>query len=105
MVNKKEKNSNKLNIEIKEDVSNGVYSNLVVINHSPSEFIFDFITMMPGFTKAKVRSRVILAPQHAKKLMHALNQNIANFEKKNGLIKDVDVKKIPLDFGGPKAEA
>lgn len=105
MVNKKEKNSNKLNIEIKEDVANGVYSNLVVINHSPSEFIFDFITMMPGFTKAKVRSRVILAPQHAKKLMHALNQNIANFEKKNGLIKDVDVKKIPLDFGGPKAEA
>tara|TARA_S200000501_G_scaffold342783_1_gene353193 strand:- start:544 stop:861 length:318 start_codon:yes stop_codon:yes gene_type:complete len=105
MVNKKEKNSNKLNIEIKEDVANGVYSNLVVINHSPSEFIFDFITMMPGFTKAKVRSRVILAPQHAKKLMHALNQNIANFERKNGLIKDVDVKKIPLDFGGPKAEA
>jgi len=105
MVNKKEKNPNKLNIEIKEDVANGVYSNLVVINHSPSEFIFDFITMMPGFTKAKVRSRVILAPQHAKKLMHALNQNIANFEKKNGLIKDVDVKKIPLDFGGPKAEA
>ena len=82
-----------------------MYSNLVVINHSPSEFIFDFITMMPGFTKAKVRSRVILAPQHAKKLMHALNQNIANFERKNGLIKDVDVKKIPLDFGGPKAEA
>ena len=105
MVNKKEKNPNKLNIEIKEDVANGVYSNLVVINHSPSEFIFDFITMMPGFTKAKVRSRIILAPQHAKKLMHALNQNIANFEKKNGLIKDVDVKKIPLDFGGPKAEA
>lgn len=105
MVNKKEKKSNKLNIEIKEDVANGVYSNLVVINHSPSEFIFDFITMMPGFTKAKVRSRVILAPQHAKKLMHALNQNIANFERKNGLIKDVDVKKIPLDFGGPKAEA
>ena len=105
MVNKKEKNPNKLNIEIKEDVANGVYSNLVVINHSPSEFIFDFITMMPGFTKAKVRSRIILAPQHAKKLMHALNQNIANFENKNGLIKDVDVKKIPLDFGGPKAEA
>ena len=105
MVNKKDKNPNKLNIEIKEDVANGVYSNLVVINHSPSEFIFDFITMMPGFTKAKVRSRVILAPQHAKKLMHALNQNISTFEKKNGIIKDVDVKKIPLDFGGPKAEA
>ena len=105
-MSKKENNSQKkINIEVKEDVASGVYSNLVIINHSPTEFVFDFITMMPGFTKAKVRSRVILAPQHAKKLMHALNQNIANFEKKNGLIKDVDVKKIPLDFGGPKAEA
>ena len=105
MTSKKDKNINKLNIEIKEDVSNGVYSNLVIINHSPSEFIFDFITMMPGFSKAKVRSRIILAPQHAKKFMHALNQNIATFEKKNGTIKDVDFKKIPLDFGGPKAQA
>ena len=105
MSNKKEKSPNKLNIEIKEDVANGIYSNLVIINHSPSEFIFDFITMMPGFSKAKVRSRIVLAPQHAKKFMHALNQNIATFEKKNGVIKDVDLKKIPLDFGGPKAQA
>ena len=105
MTNKKEQNPNKLNIEIKEDVANGVYSNLVIINHSPSEFIFDFITMMPGFSKAKVRSRIVLAPQHAKKFMQALNQNIETFEKKNGVIKNVDVKKIPLDFGGPKAQA
>ena len=105
MTNKKEKSPNKLNIEIKEDVANGVYSNLVIINHSPSEFIFDFITMMPGFSKAKVRSRIVLAPQHAKKFMQALNQNIETFEKKNGVIKNVDVKKIPLDFGGPKAQA
>ena len=105
MTNKKEKSPNKLNIEIKEDVANGVYSNLVIINHSPSEFIFDFITMMPGFSKAKVRSRIVLAPQHAKKFMQALNQNIETFEKKNGVIKNVDLKKIPLDFGGPKAQA
>ena len=105
MADKKEKISNKLNIEIKEDVANGVYSNLVIINHSPSEFIFDFITMMPGFSKAKVRSRIVLAPQHAKKFMQALNQNIETFEKKNGVIKNVDFKKIPLDFGGPKAQA
>ena len=100
-----DKKENKINIEIKEDVANGIYSNLVVINHSPSEFVFDFISMMPGFSKAKVRSRIVLAPQHAKKFMKILNQNIENFESKNGTIKTVDLKKIPLDFGGPKAQA
>ena len=94
-----------INIEVKEDVANGTYSNLVIINHSPTEFVLDFVTMMPGFSKAKVNSRIILAPQHAKKFMHILSQNINNFEKKNGTIKDVDMKKIPLDFGGPKAQA
>ena len=67
--------------------------------------MFDFVTMMPGFSKAKVSSRIILAPQHAKKFMQALNTNIAKFENENGTIKAVDVKKIPLDFGGPKAQA
>ena len=94
-----------INIEVKEDVANGTYSNLVIINHSPTEFVLDFVTMMPGFSKAKVNSRIILAPQHAKKFMQILSQNISNFEKKNGTIKDVDMKKIPLDFGGPKAQA
>ena len=103
---KKENNSQKkINIEIKEDVASGVYSNLVVINHSPTEFVFDFVTMMPGFSKAKVSSRIILAPQHAKKFLTALNKNITNFEKQNGSIKAVDSNKIPLDFGGPKAQA
>ena len=90
---------------MKEDVASGIYSNLVIINHSPTEFILDFVTMMPGFAKAKVSSRIILAPQHAKKLMSALNQNILNFEKQNGTIKIIDIQKIPLDFGGPKAQA
>ena len=102
---KKKTTKSQINIEVKEDVANGIYSNLVVINHSPTEFIFDFITMMPGFSKAKVGSRVILAPQHAKKLLHILTKNISNFEKQNGVIEAVDMKKIPLDFGGPKAQA
>lgn len=105
MSDKKEKKPSKLNIEIKEDVANGVYSNLGIINHSPTEFVFDFSTMMPGFSKAKVLSRIVLSPQHAKKFMNALSQNIANFEKKNGQIKSLDIQKIPLDFGGPKAQA
>ena len=67
--------------------------------------MFDFVTMMPGFSKAKVSSRIILAPQHAKKFMQALNKNIASFETQHGTIKAVDARKIPLDFGGPKAQA
>ena len=106
MSSKKENNNQKqINIEVKEDVASGIYSNLVIINHSPTEFVFDFVTMMPGFSKAKVRSRIILAPQHAKKFLKVLSQNIDNFEKQNGSIKTIDVKKIPLDFGGPKAQA
>ena len=106
MPNKKENSiQKKINIEIKEDVASGVYSNLVIINHSPTEFVFDFVTMMPGFSKAKVTSRIILAPQHAKKFLSALSQNVSNFEKQNGTIKVVESNKIPLDFGGPKAQA
>ena len=106
MSNKKEKNvQKKINIEVKEDVATGIYSNLGIINHSPTEFVFDFATMMPGFPKAKVLSRIILSPEHAKKFMTALVQNISNFEKQNGPIKSIDLQKIPLDFGGPKAQA
>ena len=106
MTIKKDKNiQKKINIEVKEDVACGIYSNLGIINHSPTEFVFDFATMMPGFAKAKVMSRIILSPEHAKKFMTALVQNISNFEKQNGLIKSIDLQKIPLDFGGPKAQA
>ena len=106
MSSKKEKNvQKKINIEVKEDVASGIYSNLGIINHSPTEFVFDFATMMPGFSKAKVLSRIVLSPEHAKKFMTALVQNISNFEKQNGAIKSIDLQKIPLDFGGPKAQA
>ena len=102
---KSKESKNQLNIELKEDLSSGVYSNLVVINHSPSEFVFDFISVMPGLPKAKVNSRVILSPQHAKRLLRVLSDNIQNFESKNGNIKDLDVAKLPMNFGGPKAQA
>ena len=97
MSNKKETSAQKkINIEVKEDVANGIYSNLGIINHSPTEFVFDFATMMPGFAKAKVLSRIILSPQHAKKIMHVLAQNISNFEKQNGPIKSIDVQKTGI---------
>tara|TARA_B100000131_G_C17993641_1_gene563590 strand:- start:556 stop:870 length:315 start_codon:yes stop_codon:yes gene_type:complete len=102
----KENKKEGLNIELPEEVAQGVYSNLAIINHSPSEFVVDFIQMMPGLPKAKVKSRIILTPQHAKRLMKALHDNISKFENQNGSIKDIDPNSgIPLNFGGPTPEA
>lgn len=101
-----EKKKEGLNIELTEQVAEGIYSNIAVINHSHSEFVVDFIQMMPGVPKAKVKSRIILTPQHAKRLMNALRDNIAKFENQHGEIKDVDpFGGIPMNFGGPTAEA
>ena len=98
----KENKKEGLNIELAEEIAQGVYSNLAIINHSPSEFVVDFIQMMPGLPKAKVKSRIILTPQHAKRLMKALNDNISKFESQHGNIKDIDPNAgIPLNFGGP----
>ena len=101
-----EKKKEGLNIEIGEEVAEGVYSNLAIINHSPSEFIADFIQMMPGVPKAKVKSRIILTPQHAKRLAQALVDNVAKYEEQFGEIKDLDPNKgVPINFGGPSAQA
>ena len=95
-----------LNIELSEEIAEGNYSNLAIINHSPSEFVLDFIQMMPGVPKAKVKSRIILTPQHAKRLMKALNENVLKFEDQHGEIQDVDPSKgVPINFGGPAAQA
>ena len=94
-----------LNIELTEEVAEGTYSNLAIINHSPSEFVVDFIQVMPGVPKAKVKSRIVLTPQHAKRLMKALADNVSKFETQHGNIKDVDPNVVPLTFGGPAAEA
>ena len=99
----KEKNR-KINIEIDEKTSEGIYSNLAIINHSASEFVMDFISIMPGSTKNKVKSRIIITPQHAKKLRKALNDNIDRFEQNFGSIKDYENPKFQLSFG-PTAKA
>jgi|TARA_B100001248_G_C27079086_1_gene317480 hypothetical protein len=93
--------SGQINIQLDESVAEGTYSNLAIINHSVSEFIVDFITMMPGIPKAKVKSRIILTPQHAKRLTKALADNISKFEKAHGEIKDYEQPPIPLNFGTP----
>ncbi len=98
-------NNQELNIELTEDVAPGVFSNLALINHSPSEFIVDFIQVMPGMPKAKVRSRVILTPQHAKRLLKAMAENLQKFEQHFGEIKDNDSPNFPINFGAPQGEA
>src|SRR3990167_7453239 len=98
-------NTNQLNIELSEEVAEGIYSNLAIITHSHSEFALDFIKVMPGVPKAKVKARIILTPQHAKRLMKALKDNIGKFESVHGQIKDTEMPVIPMNFGGPTAQA
>lgn len=88
-----------INIELDEKVAEGIYSNLAIINHSQSEFVVDFVTIMPGVPKSKVKSRIILTPQHAKRLLHALGENIHRFELAHGEISESDQPQMPLNFG------
>lgn len=102
--NNEEIENNELSIELSEEIAEGIYSNLAIITHSSSEFVVDFIRIMPGIPKAKVKSRIVLTPEHAKRLMGALQDNINRFEAANGSIK-VSEPGLPLNFGGPKGEA
>src|SRR5450755_448525 len=94
-----------LNIEISEQVAEGEYANLAIITHSHAEFIVDFVNVMPGTPKSKVKSRIILTPQHAKRFLKALDDNILRFEEAHGKIKDEERVEFPLNFGGPTAQA
>ncbi|GIV61625.1 DUF3467 domain-containing protein [Rhodocaloribacter litoris] len=93
-----------LNIELSEEVAEGVYANLVMIAHSSEEFILDFIRIMPGVPKARVKSRIIITPHHAKRLLHALADNIEKYEQAHGDIEE-HVSMPPIQFGGPGGEA
>jgi hypothetical protein len=101
------KNQGQISIELNEEVAQGTYSNLAVITHSASEFVIDFIRIMPGIPKAQVKSRIILTPEHAKRLLAALQDNIAKYEDVHGPIKDVQgsTPAMPMTFGGPTAQA
>jgi hypothetical protein len=97
---------NQINIELSEEIAEGVYANLAMIAHSNSEFVLDFIRLMPGVPKAKVKSRVILTPEHAKRLLAALKDNIKKFEETFGPIKqNEEAPKFPINFGGTVGEA
>jgi len=101
------KNQNQINIELNEEVAQGIYSNLAVITHMPSEFVIDFIRIMPGIPKAQVKSRIILTPEHTKRLVAALEDNIAKYEAVHGPIREIKGSGpvLPFTFGGPTAQA
>ena len=80
-------NQNQINIELKEDIAQGIYSNLAIISHSSSEFVLDFVRIMPGVPKAEVKSRIILTPEHAKRLLLALGENMGKYETMHGMVK------------------
>lgn len=103
---KKDKQGNQINIELSEEISEGVYTNLAMIAHSNSEFVIDFIRLMPGVPKAKVKSRVVITPEHAKRLLNALKDNINKYEETFGPIKKTDeAPRFPINFGGTVGEA
>ena len=88
------KNLHQISIELDNDSNNGEYSNLVIVTHSSAEFVMDFTKILPGVKKAKVHSRIIMAPEHAKAFMNALSDNIEKFESKNGKIRTVSNKRF-----------
>lgn len=100
-----EQQNNQLNIEISEEMADGSYANLAIITHSHSEFVIDFVSVMPNTPKSKVKSRVIFTPMHAKRFMKAMVENIQRYEAANGAIQDLEQIEIPMTFGGPTAQA
>lgn len=108
MEDNKNKPGSQINIELDEQVAQGTYANLAVISHSTSEFVIDFVRIVPGVPKAKVKSRIILTPEHAKRLLMALKDNVNKYEAQFGQIKTNDGtagQVLPMSFGGPTGEA
>ena len=105
MSDQNQNQTNQLNIEISEEISEGQYANLAIITHSHAEFVMDFVNVMPGTPKSRVKSRIIFTPMHAKRFMKALAENVERYEAANGKIKDLEQVDLPMNFGGPTAQA
>lgn len=107
MENKMEnhQDDNQISIELTEEIASGVYSNLAIITHSHAEFVCDFVQMLPGMPKAQVKSRVIMTPQNAKRLLKALMENVQKYEQNIGVIHDIEQQIPPVNFGTPTTQA
>lgn len=99
-----DKKGKQIDVQLDEKIAEGTYCNLAIINHSSSEFILDFISILPGMPKARVKSRIVLTPQHTKSLLDALKSNINKFEENFGEIEENGPPNIPINFG-PTGEA
>ncbi len=106
-MNMENENKNQINIEITDEIAEGIYSNLAMISHSPTEFVVDFVRIMPNAPKAKVKSRIVLTPQHAKRFCKAMMENIKRYEQTFGTIQEPEQDHVPpYNIGGtPKAMA
>lgn len=93
-------NDNQLKIELSPEIAEGIYANLAIITHSSAEVVLDFIRVLPGVPKANVKSRIVLAPEHAKRLLYALRDNVEKYEKAFGTI---DLHEAPRQQGGRTA--
>ena len=96
---------NQINIELSESIAEGMYANLAMVTYSGSEFVIDFIRLMPGLPKAKVKSRIVITPQHAKRLQSVLEDNVSKYEDTFGPIKDTEDTRFPINFGDSAGEA
>lgn len=107
MADKEKKKANKLNIELPEEVAEGIYSNFAIISHSNTEFVLDYVRLIPNTPKARVKARIILTPAHAKRLMRALAENIQHYEARFGKIEEPDSGNppFPMGFNTPTAQA
>ncbi|MDR2949181.1 MAG: DUF3467 domain-containing protein [Dysgonomonas sp.] len=105
MENNNNEQNNQIQIELPEDVAQGIYSNLAIIAHSSSEFVIDFVRILPGMPKAKVQSRIVITPEHAKRLLYALNDNVKRFESQNGPITVDNPAGFLPPINGPIGEA
>ena len=98
-------NKNQVNIELPEEIAEGTYSNLAIISHSHAEFVIDFIRLMPNVPKAKVKARIIVTPEHAKRMLKALKDNIKKYEAQFGVIDEPEPQIPPMNFNTPTAQA
>lgn len=96
-----EKKSKEISVNISGEVAQGIYSNMAITSHSPSEFVIDFASMLPGVSKVEVRSRIIMTPENAKNLLASLQDNIAKYEANVRKIGSNQQSAMPLNFDAP----
>ncbi|XCI75568.1 MAG: DUF3467 domain-containing protein [Flavobacteriales bacterium] len=103
MMSTQAENKEELDVELPDNIADGVYANMGIINYSPTEFVLDFVSLMPGMPKARIKSRVILTPQHLKRLQQVIKENLDNYETHYGKIGEE--QRMLINFSPFRGEA